>query len=75
MDDEITIPDEVPGFPGEAPGLSFGDLLRWAPVVQQVVTTAEAAIAGGSTQIPAIKIRVAGKRITLGPVPISIEAG
>lgn len=67
---EIVIADEQPGA---APGLSFGDLRRWAPVIDQVITALKTAIAGGQTQIPAIKIRVAGKRLTLGPTPISVE--
>ncbi len=69
---EIVIEDEQPGA---APGLGLGDLWRWAPLIEKIITTVKAAITGGTTQIPALKIRVAGKRITLGPTPIQIDAG
>ncbi len=68
--EEIVIPE--PGT-GPEPALGLGDLIRWAPVIEEVIATVEAAIAGGSTTIPVMKIRVGGKRLTLGPTPLKVE--
>lgn len=70
MSDEIVIPE-----PGAAPDptIGFGDLIRYAPIIEEIIVTVEAAIAGGATTIPVMKIRVGGKRLTLGPTPIKVE--
>lgn len=56
--------------PGTAPGLGISDILRWEPVLAEIVTAIEAAVAGGQTTVPAIKLRIAGKKITYGPSPL-----
>ncbi len=68
MDKEILVPSKAPDA---LPGLGIGDILRWEPVLAEVVSAVEAAIAGGATTVPVIKIRIAGKRVVLGPIPVS----
>jgi hypothetical protein len=58
--------------PGSVPGLGLGDLLRWAPIVTQIIAGVKQAIAGGSFTIPLIKVNVFGHHVSLGPIPISV---
>jgi len=59
--------------PATAPGLSFGDLIKWAPVLEEVIAAVEQAIAGGALTVPAIRFQVAGKHMVLGPTPIQVS--
>jgi len=70
MSKEIVIEDAAPSL---APGISFGDLIRYGPIIAQVIQTIEAAVLSGSTQIPLIKVRIRGKRVEIGPTPIKVE--
>ncbi len=63
---------DAPVSPGAVPGLGLGDILRWAPIVSQLVDGVKQAIAGGSFTIPLIKINVFGRHVSLGPIPISV---
>ncbi len=72
----VAVPGEIdldaPVHPGGAPALGLGDILRWAPIVSQLVDGVKQAIAGGSFTIPLIKINVFGRHVSLGPIPISV---
>ncbi len=59
--------------PGSVPGIGLGDILRWAPIVTQLIDGVKQAIAGGSFTIPLIKLNVFGRHISLGPIPISVN--
>lgn len=57
---------DAPVEPGAAPGLSFGDLLRYAPLIVMLAADIEAAIAkGGTVVFPSLKLKVHGHRLTL----------
>lgn len=59
-------------FPELEPGISIADLLRWAPVLEEIIAAVEAVSAGQGTQIPAIKIKLHGKHYVLGPCPVAV---
>lgn len=64
---------DQPVHPGAAPEIGFGDLIRYAPILEELISGVEQAIAGGSQTIPAIKFEVAGRHIVLGPTPLSVS--
>lgn len=68
MEEEIIDLDAAP-VPGGVSGL---DLLKWAPIIEKFLTAIKAAIAGGPLEVPAIKVRIFGHPVTLGPIPIKI---
>jgi hypothetical protein len=55
--------------PAVAPGSGIGDLLRYLPIV---LAWLQGLLAGGS-EIPAIKTRIFGRRVTIGPTPLKWE--
>lgn len=70
MAKETLVPSRAPDAD---PSLGISDILRWEPVLAEIVTAIETAVSGGSTTVPAIKVRIAGKRITYGPAPLLVE--
>ena len=62
---------DAPLSPGAVPGLGIGDVLRWLPVVEELIAGVKSALASGSFTLPALHISVFGAKFTLGPVPIT----
>jgi hypothetical protein len=48
------------------PELGLGDLLRLAQALTEVVLT-------GGGEVPVVKMRIAGRNVKLGPIPITVE--
>ncbi len=65
---------DQPIHPSALPKISLGDVFKWLPILEQIITAVTTALASGAVTIPAIKIRINGKRLTLGPIPIGIES-
>lgn len=59
-------------FPEEEPSISIGDLIRWAPVLEEIITAVEAVLAGQAMDIPVIRIKLHGKHLALGPTPVLV---
>lgn len=57
---------------GALPKISLGDLFKWLPVLEQIITAVTQALSTGAVTIPAITIRLHGKHLTLGPIPIAL---
>jgi len=47
------------------PEVGLGDLFKLAQMIEE-------AIVSGQGEIPAVKLKVAGRRITLGPCPVKV---
>lgn len=53
--------------PGAVPGgLNFGQILSFLPLVMPIIQ----GLISGSTEIPAFKARILGKRKEIGPIPV-----
>jgi hypothetical protein len=63
MQDEMDL--DAPVSPGSVPGLGLGDLLKWAPVIETLISDVEQAIHGGNFSPPPLKFKVAGKHIEI----------
>lgn len=49
------------------PEVGIGDLFKLAQALAEAVLT-------GSTEVPVVTMRVAGKKVKVGPIPITITA-
>jgi hypothetical protein len=56
---------DAPAKPGAVPESTIGDILKWAPIIQEFIVAIKAAIAGGALKVPDIHLRLFGKRVTL----------
>ena len=57
---------DAPISPGALPGLGLGDLLVWAPVIEELIAAVTRAIAaGGTVSAPPIPISIHGRHVTL----------
>jgi hypothetical protein len=74
MADEEIIDLDASVEPGAVSESVITDVLRWSPIIQKIGAAIKAAIAGGPLSIPAITVRIFGKHVTLGPIPIKIGA-
>jgi len=70
---EIVIADEAPGAT-PSPSISIGEVIRYLPIIEQVIQAIKSAIASGQFTLPVLKIRVGGKRLELGPCPIVVKS-
>ena len=68
--DEIVIQD-APG--GSQPSITFGDVFQWLPVIERIIAGISAVLAGQATEIPAIRVKALGRKLTLGPIPVKVE--
>jgi hypothetical protein len=56
---------DAPLHPGAVPGLGLGDILKYAPIIEEIVQDVEQVITGGTANPPPIKFKVANKHVTL----------
>ncbi len=57
---------DAPVHPGALPGLGLGDLLVWAPVIEELIAAVTRAIAaGGTVSSPPIPIKIHGRHVSL----------
>jgi hypothetical protein len=54
------------------PELGLGDVLGMLPIIEEVISLVEGAIAGHQAKIPTIKVRVKGHHVELGPTPVKV---
>ena len=72
QNEEIVIEEKPAAL---APSIGIGDLFQWLPVIERVIAGIQAVLSGAASNIPAIRIRAFGRRLTLGPIPVHVEQG